>query len=97
MKEFMNCINAICVGDLGFDVKLFQEVKFIPVLKDRALADILDPAYGAAEPGALFHRLLFKYRRWQGNAWKQRLCYSESRWNSFWRGIWAKILKPSSF
>lgn len=97
MKEFMNCINAICVGDLWFDVKLFQEVKFIPVLKDRVLADILDPAYGAAEPGALFPRLLFKYRRWQGNAWKQRLCYSESRWNSFWRGIWAKILKPSSF
>ena len=87
MKEFMNCINTICVGDLGFDVKLFQEVKFIPVLKDRVLADILDPAYGAAEQGALFHRLLFKYRRWQGNAWKQRLWYSESRWNSFWIGL----------
>ena len=97
MKEFMSCINAICAGNLGFDVRLFPDVTFNPILKDRVLSDILDPAFGTAEPRALLPRLVYKYKRWQGNAWKQQLCYSESRWESFWTGIWAKILKPASF
>lgn len=97
MKEFMSCINAICAGNLGFDVRLFPDVTFNPILKDRVLSDILDPAFGIAEPRELLPRLVYKYKRWQGNAWKQQLCYSESRWESFWTGIWAKILKPASF
>lgn len=97
MKEFMSCINAICAGNLGFDVRLFPDVTFNPILKDRVLSDILDPAFGIAEPRELLPRLVYKYKRWQGNAWKQQLCYSESRWDSFWTGIWAKILKPASF
>lgn len=97
MKEFMSCINAICAGNLGFDVRLFPDVTFNPILKDMVLSDILDPALGTAEPRELLPRLVYKYKRWQGNAWKQQLCYSESRWESFWTGIWAKILKPASF
>lgn len=96
MKDFFNCINAICVEDLGFPVDIFPEVQFVPELKERVLGDILDPEYNAAGPKGLFKRLMYKYQRWQGNAWKQRLCYSESRWSSFWTGIWAKILKPAS-
>ena len=94
MKDFYNCINAICVGDLGFDVKLFPQVQFDPVMKDRVLADILVPEYGAAEPKGLFRRLAYKYQRWQGNAWKQRLCYPESRFESFFTGLWSHIIKP---
>ena len=66
-------------------------------MKERVLDDILDPKYTAAEPKGFMNRMIYKYQRWQGNAWKQRLCYSESRWSSFWTGIWAKILKPASF
>ena len=96
MKNFVNCINGICVEDLGFDAGIFQEVKFLPALKDRILNDILNPEYTSAEPEGFVRRFIYKYKRWQGNAWKQRLCYKESRWEYFWSGIWAKILKPAS-
>lgn len=96
MKEFFNLINAICVEDLGFSVDIFPSVRFVPELKERVLEDILDPEYTAAEPCGFLPRVIYKYKRWQGNAWKQEMCYGESRWSAFWSGIWAKILKPSS-
>lgn len=96
MIEFYNIINAICVGDLGFDANIFPNVKFLPDLKDKVLNDILYPKYSASEPSRLIPRLKYKYRRWQGNAWKQELCYSESRWSVFWSGIWNHLLKPKS-
>ena len=96
MKEFFNLINAICVDDLGFGADIFPTVQFLPELKERVLEDILDPAFTAAEPKVFLPRMIYKYKRWQGNAWKQKLCYSESRWEMFRMGIWAKILKPAS-
>ena len=96
MKEFVSCINAICVEDMGFSVDIFPSVQFVTELKERVLEDILDPEYTAAEPKGLIPRMIFKYKRWQGNAWKQEMCYGESRWSAFWSGIWAKILKPAS-
>lgn len=97
MKDFFNCINAICVEDLGFSPNIFPTVQFLPILKEKVLKDILDPEYTSVSPTGLFKRLAYKYRRWQGNAWKQKLCYGESRWEAFLYGIWAKILKPASF
>ena len=94
MKDFYNCINAICVGDLGFDVKIFPSVQFDPVLKDRVLADILSPEWTSTEPRGFFKRMAYKYRRWQGNAWKQRLCYPESRFETFFTGLWSHIITP---
>lgn len=96
MIEFYNTINAICVGDLGFDAIIFPSVQFRPDLKDKVLKDVLYPIFSASEPSSLIPRLLYKYRRWQGNAWKQELCYSESRWSAFWSGVWAKMLKPKT-
>lgn len=96
MKELMSCINAICVEDLGFPIGIFPEVRFVPELKERVLKDILDPEYTAASLRGFLPRLIYKYKRWQGNAWKQKMCYGESRWSAFWSGIWAKILKPAS-
>lgn len=94
MKDFYNCINAICVGDLGFDVKIFPNVQFEPTLKDRILADILSPEWGATDQRGLFKRMVYKYRRWQGNAWKQELCYPESRFETFFTGLWSHIITP---
>lgn len=96
MYDFYNIINAICVGDLGFDFKFFPSVQFDPNMKNKVLNDIMFPKYSANEPLHLIPRLLYKYRRWQGNAWKQELCYSESRWSAFWSGLWAHLLKPAS-
>lgn len=97
MKDFFNLINAICVEDLGFAAGLFPSVQFLPSTKERVLDDILDPAFTAAEPKGFLPRMIYKYKRWQGNAWKQEMCYAESRWSGFCTGIWAKILKPASF
>ena len=96
MKEFFNLVNAICVEDLGFSADIFPSVQFLPSLKERVLGDILEPAFTSVEPRGFLFRMIYKYKRWQGNAWKQRLCYDESRWEMFWTGIWAKILKPAS-
>lgn len=96
MKEFFNCVNAICVEDLGFSATIFPCVQYLPDLKQKVLSDILEPEYTAEEPKGLVCRVVYKYRRWQGNAWKQRLCYNESRWLMFWTGLWAKLIKPAS-
>lgn len=96
MKDFFNCINAICVEDLGFSSSIFPTVQFLQSLKNRVLDDIMAPKYTAAEPKGLFKRLLYKYRRWRANAWKHQMCYNESMWSAFWSGVWSHLLKPSS-
>ena len=96
MKDFYNCLNAICVEDLGFDASIFHGVQYSPVMKDRVLADILNPEFGAEEPKKLIQRLIYKYRRWKGNAWKRELCYNESRIESFLDGIKVKLTKPTA-
>ena len=96
MKEFYNCINAICVEDLGFAIDMFPSVLHDPDLKERLLNDILCPEFAASEPRGFISTLFYKFRRWQGNAWKQELCYDESRCSAFWSGLWAKLLKPRS-
>lgn len=96
MKDFYNCLNAICVEDLGFDASIFQGVQFSPVMKDKVLADILNPEFGAEEPQQLISRLIYKYRRWKGNAWKHELCYNEGRIENFLDGIKVKLKIPSA-
>lgn len=96
MHDFYNCINAICVGDLGFDVKIFPNVQFDPTLKDKVFKDIIAPEYGNNLPKGFANRLLFKYRRWKANAWKQELCYGESRSIGFWSGVKSHLLKPKT-
>ena len=96
MTDFFNCLNAICVGDLGFDVKIFPNVQFDPFLKEKVLDDIISPAYKRQSPRGFLKGMIYKYRRWQGNAWKQELCYHDSRWSAFWSGVWNHLLKPKT-
>ena len=92
MRQMFNTINAICVGDLGFDVT----VQFDPKLKDRVVNEILAPKYSASVPKNIFSRVAFKVRRWRDNEWKHQLCYKDSMWSAFWSGVWNHLLKPSS-
>ena len=94
MKKLYDIFNAICVGDLGFDVKLFPAIQFDPKLKDRVLNDILSPEFSEKEKGGFIARAVFKYRRWRANAWKHELCFSESLWSAFWSGVRSHLLKP---
>lgn len=96
MREFFNLINAICIDDLGFGSDMFPGVQFNPLLKERVLSDVFEHTYGVEELKHLLPGLFYKYKRWQANAWKQKLCYSESRWESSWVGLWAHLLKPKS-
>ena len=96
MLDLYNTINAICVDDLGFDAKIFPYVKYNPVLKEKVLDDILYPQYTADEPSCLIPRLIYKYKRWNGNRWKHELCYKESMWSVLWSSTWSHLLKPSS-
>lgn len=96
MYDFYNIINAICVGDLGFDVNIFPRVQFAPALKEKVLKDIIAPEYEVKEPKGFLNRMIFKFRRWQGNAWKQKLCFKENRTELFFAGLLAHLIKPST-
>ena len=96
MTIMFNIFNAICVESLGFDAAVFHQVQFNPFMKERVLKEILSPEFGDELPKRLIPRLVFKYRRWKGSAWKHELCYKESMWSAFCNGVWNHILKPSS-
>lgn len=94
MKMLYDIFNAICVDDLGFDVKLFPKVQIDPSLKERVLNDILIPEFSEKESGGFFSRAVVKYRRWKANAWKHELCFNDSLWSAFWSGVWGHLMKP---
>lgn len=96
MKKLYDIFNAICVGDLGFDVNIFPKVQFDPMMKDRVLNDILSPEFNDIERDGFFSRAIFKYRRWKANAWKHELCFNESMASAFWSGVKSHLLKPAS-
>ena len=96
MRDFYNCINSICIEDLGFSPTIFPTVQSLPEMKNRVLNEILFPAKKKKMPKNYFQRIPFKYKRWKANEWKHSLCYEESMWSSFWSGVWGYVLKPAS-
>jgi hypothetical protein len=96
MTDFFNTINAICVENFGFDASMFPRVQYNPFLKDKVLADILNPKYSYEEPKDLIQRLVYKYKQGKGNSWKHELCYNESMCSAFWSGVLGHLLKPAS-
>lgn len=96
LLDFYNSINAICVGDLGFNVKMFPSVQFEPGLKDKILKEILCPSVPQEMHKNLLGRLSWKYRRWKASEWKRKLVYEESSLSAFWSGVKSHVLKPSS-
>lgn len=96
MTTMFNIFNAICIEDLGFDTSIFPSIQYDMELKQKVLSDIFVPEFSEEEPLEWFPRAILRYRRWKANAWKQRLCYNESRFTSFVRGIGSHMLKPFS-
>ena len=96
MTDFFNCINAICVEDLGFEVSIFPYIQFDPLMKERVFNDILSPEFSESSPKGFIPRVFFKYRRWKANEWKHKICYKESMWESFWSGVWNHLMKPKT-
>ena len=96
MMEFTNCINAICVEELGFSPTIFSNVQFNPSLKEKIVEDIQSPSYEVTSPALFIPRIVYKYRRWKSNAWKRKLCYKEGKTVSFLKGVWLHLTKPAS-
>ena len=96
MREFFNCINAICVEELGFKTSVFPYIQFDPSVKERVMDDILNPRFQGEKPSNILFRIVWKIRRWKANEWKHKLCYEESMWSAFWSGVWGHLLKPAS-
>lgn len=103
MTDYYNCINTICVEDLGFQlvdslrlkVESQLESAEFRKLKERVLADILEPKFSRVPPDKrLLPKAWYMYRRWKGNEWKHKMCYNESMWSAFWSGIGNHLVKP---
>lgn len=97
MTPAFNIFNAICVEDLGFDASFFPQIQFSPIVKERALNEILYAESTNNGPKGFFSHLKYRYRRWKASSWKHDLCYKESMTSAFWYGVWGHIIKPKSF
>ena len=103
MKEFFDCVNAICVEDLGFDkVESFEfrvesQLKRLEFkkMKERILNDTINPEFDEETPKHVWKRVPFKYRRWRANRWKRELCYEDGQLRTFLGGVWNHLLKPA--
>lgn len=96
MRPAFDYFNAILTNDLGFKINSYVganqnlDIK----LKQRVLNEILSPEFSEKESGGFASRAIFKFRRWRTNAWKHRLCFSESMWSAFWSGVVGHLIKP---
>lgn len=96
MTQFMACLNAICIEDLGFDASRFPTLPADPDLKRRILQDIEVPEFDEPAPEGLLPVIRFKFRRWKANEWKQSLVFHENRFQLLLTQTWSHIIKPSS-
>ena len=94
MRDFYNCINAICVKDLGFNANIFPSVQYLPSLKEKVLNEILDPTIPNERPKEFFHRIVWKVKLWKANKWKYELFFKESMWRAFWNRLMLCLVKP---
>lgn len=99
MKEFFDCVNAICVEDLGFHPSEFKGLRVQEVqgseMKQRVLNDTMNPEFSEKTPKHVWKRVPFKYRRWKSNSWKRELCYEDGQLRTFLGGVWNHLLKPA--
>ena len=95
MREFFDCVNAICVEELGFDASSFPYIQFNPFVKEKILKDTIVPEFGTKTPKNVWKRVPFKFRRWKANQWKRELCYEDGRFRTFMGGVWNHLLKPA--
>lgn len=93
--EFVQCVNGICVKELGFSESYFREYLSDDTdLMERILRDILKPEFGEEKPkGCVVKVIVFKIRRFFANRWKRRLIYKEGIASQFVMGSWAHLLR----
>lgn len=96
MMPLFAVFNAICVDELGFDATIFPNMHCDQIIKQRVLQELFSCKNSEEEPKWFLSRIIYKFRRWNANGWKHKLCYKESMWSAFWSGVWSHLLKPKS-
>ena len=95
MDRFFYTLNAICIDYLGFDVDIFPQVRFEPIMKKRVLEELLSFTSPLGdEPKGLIKRGIFKYHRRKAREWKHKLCYKEPLWSHLLSSLWLHITHP---
>lgn len=85
MHKFLDAINGICVDYLGYNAIFFPVEEKDEGIRDRVLADILNPEFHDEIPD-MRNKLKYGWaktcRMWH-NRWKYRIVYDESLCSSF--------------
>lgn len=84
--KFVSGINSICIDYLGFDSQCFPKMKRDSELEVRILGDILGYSRESRPKGRI-KETGFKIAKWWDTRWKQRICYPDSLWSSFWTSV----------
>ena len=95
MKQYLAVLNAICVRHLGFSAELFPELPVEDALVERSLNDILHPEVKREKHSVFFREIVFRFKRWWKNGWKNEMVYRENRWQLLLTQSWSHILKPT--
>ena len=95
MKQYLAVLNAICVRHLGFSAELFPELPVEDALVERSLNDILHPEVKREKHSVFFREIVFRFKRWWKNGWKNEMVYRENRWQLLLMQSWSHILKPT--
>jgi len=95
--KYLDAVNAICVDYLGFSASDFPVRTPDKQLEDRVLGDIMSPEFDEKAPKGFIKGVLFKYRRWKANAWKNEIVYPEKPFPTLIHQFWSHLLKPSTF
>lgn len=95
MDRFLACIDEICISDLGFPREAFPALPVDQALKRRVYEDVLDTRSRVPSPGIA--NIGQRIKRWSDNAWKHKIVYRESLWETFFSQFKAHLMKPASF
>lgn len=85
MGDYHQIVNAVCNDYLGFHL---PEGNADSNLVRRVFDDIVAPYSQDRET------LLFRFRRWFANRWKNQLFYQENLFISFFIHLWSHLVRP---
>ncbi len=98
MVQFLHCLNGLCIDYIGVSKEYFPIQIRESKLEDKIMEDILNPQYSdkSALQSNIFINYFFRFRRWWGQRWKNKLVYRENLFVTFFIQIRSHFIKPQS-
>lgn len=75
LRDFFNCVNAICVEDLGFLSEIFHVVQFVPEKKEQILDEMFSWGYLDLSSNGIIVRCLRNFHCWKTRGRRYKLCF----------------------